>query len=212
MTDKIGELGYFGRMAGGRAREIRGLLIVAAAIAAALIVRPQLSSETGARKGPLPPQALGVHTCAGSQLGLDQVESPAARAAVLCLVNAERTARSLPALTEEPRLDAAAIAYARTMRDRDFFAHEGLDGSTPHGRIIAAGYPADSAGGENLAWGTREAATPSAIVRGWMESKGHRENILRPEFRLIGIGVVRGSPRHGWSEDNSAIYVTPFGG
>jgi uncharacterized protein YkwD len=196
-------------MGGG---QIRGLLIVAAAIVAALVVRPHLLSDTGTRKGPLPPQALGVHTCAGSQVGLDQVESPTARAAVLCLVNAERTSRSLPALTEEPRLDTAAITYARTMRDKDFFAHEGLDGSTPHGRIIAAGYPADAAGGENLAWGTHEAGTPSAIVRGWMESKGHRENILRPEFRHIGIGIVRGSPRHGWREDGSAIYVTPFGG
>ena len=183
-----------------------------AAIAASLIVGPNFAGDPYKSKPAPPAQALGAHSCPGSQLGPADVESDRARAAVLCLINAERAAERLPALVEEPRLQATAVAYARLMRERDFFAHEGPDGSTPHSRIIAAGYPQDSSGGENLAWGQRESGTPSAIVRGWMESKGHRENILRPQFKYIGIGIVRGSPRHGWSEKDSAIYVTPFGG
>ena len=200
-----------GRLGYERRRELVGLALVAAAIVASVVLGPRLASG-GSRPGPAkPPQALGVSSCAGSQAGLAELETPAARAAVLCLINAERSAKGLPALAEEPRLDAAAIAYARLMRERDFFAHEGVDGSTPQSRILAAGYPRAS-GGENLAWGQRESATPSAIVRGWMESRGHRENILRPQFRLIGIGIVRGSPLHGRPEEDSAIYVTPFGG
>lgn len=207
---KSGRLGYLDGV--GRIREGIGLALVVAAIAASLIIGPRFAGDPYKSEPPLPPQALGAHSCAGSQLEPAEIESFRARAAVLCLINEERAAERLPALSKEPRLERAAIEYARLMRERDFFAHEGPDGSTPHSRILAAGYPQDAAGGENLAWGQREASTPSAIVRGWMESEGHRKNILRPQFKYIGIGIVRGSPRHGQSDDESAIYVTPFGG
>ena len=83
------------------------------------------------------------------------------------------------------------------MVEHSYFAHEGRDGSQPAERIRAAGY-LSSAGrwriGENLAWGTGELATPKAIMAAWMDSAGHRANILQPAYREIGFGVLAGNP------------------
>ena len=63
--------------------------------------------------------------------------------------------------------------------------------------------------GENLAWGSYQLATPKSIVRSWMNSPGHRANILNGRFREIGIGVVDGAPVPGTS--HAATYATSFG-
>ena len=133
-----------------------------------------------------------------------------AERATLCLLNAERRRRGLGALRPEPRLRLAALRHSRDMARRGYLEHvtpEGLDHAE---RIARAGYPlgARSVSGENLASGEREAAAPAVIVDGWMHSPGHRRNILRPEFREIGIGIVdraeTGSP--------GGTYTTEFGG
>jgi hypothetical protein len=63
--------------------------------------------------------------------------------------------------------------------------------------------------GENLAWGTGGLATPGAIMQAWMNSPGHRENILNPDFREVGIGVVAGNPAA--ADGYGATYATEFG-
>ena len=81
-----------------------------------------------------------------------------------------------------------------------YFAHEGRDGSKPAERIRAAGYLSDGGAwriGENLAWGTGELASPKAIMAAWMNSPGHRANILMPAYREIGFGVIAGNPSSG---------------
>jgi uncharacterized protein YkwD len=131
---------------------------------------------------------------------------------VLCLVNAERARRGLARLRANPRLGRAATAHSRDMVGRDYFDHVSLGGSTVTDRIRRSGYLSGArsyALGENLAWGTGRLATPHQIVRSWMNSPGHRRNILTPRFREIGIGVVLGAP--GQSGRSGATYTTKFG-
>ena len=61
---------------------------------------------------------------------------------------------------------------------------------------------------ENIAWGQGSRATPRAIVRSWMHSATHRNNILHGGFRVVGIGVTRGTPVAGLS---GGTYTTDFG-
>ena len=63
--------------------------------------------------------------------------------------------------------------------------------------------------GENIAWGSDRLGTPQAIVQAWMNSPGHRANILSRSFKEIGIGVSRGAPVAG--VDDGVTYATDFG-
>lgn len=132
--------------------------------------------------------------------------------ATVCLLNLERTSRGLVALTTNARLAQAAAAHASDMVTKKYFAHEAPTGSTPAERIKATGYiPTDVSWtvGENLAWGTGALATPAAIVRAWMNSPGHRDNLLKPEYRELGLAIVLGVPKAGL--DGGATYANTFG-
>ena len=128
---------------------------------------------------------------------------------ILCLLNAERAAKGLPALHNNGQLARAAKAWANKMVAARFFAHE-AGNSTVLSRIKRTGYVRGSWSlGENIAWGSGALATPQAIVNGWMHSPGHRANILRGKFKDIGIGIKLGAPGRGLS--GGATYVTDFG-
>jgi len=79
------------------------------------------------------------------------------------------------------------------------------------GRVSSAGYNRWASLCENIAWGTEHLATPKGIVRGWMNSPGHRANILRGTFREIGIGIVVGAPTRLGPGERGATYTTDFG-
>jgi uncharacterized protein YkwD len=136
------------------------------------------------------------------------------RNATLCLLNAQRRAHGLQKLRANGRLRHAAAPYARLMVSRGFFSHDGPDGSTPQSRIQSTHY-LDGARvwsiGENIAWGTGSLATPRSIVRSWMNSPGHRANILNPGFRDIGIGIANGAPVPLRGAARGATYATDFG-
>ncbi|WP_367136577.1 MULTISPECIES: CAP domain-containing protein [Streptomyces] len=110
-------------------------------------------------------------------------------AEVTALTNAERAAAGLRPLAEDHRLAAAAQAHSDDMVARDFYAHTSPEGSEPWDRARAAGAPHPGIG-ENIACGQRSAAE---VVQGWMNSPGHRANILKPDFAYIGIGYATGS-------------------
>ncbi len=74
------------------------------------------------------------------------------------------------------------------MIDRNFFAHNTPDGQTPFDRMKAAGISYSSAG-ENIAAGQY---SPQNVMDSWMNSPGHRKNILNPDFEYIGVGLARG--------------------
>jgi len=130
-----------------------------------------------------------------------------AKRATLCLLNQERASRGLRAVHLNHKLSVAAKRHSRDMVRRGYFDHTSPSGSTFTGRVSSAGYRFRSLG-ENIAWGSGSYATPRSIVRSWMNSSGHRANILRGKFREIGIGIVTGTPV-GMS--GGAVYTTDFG-
>jgi uncharacterized protein YkwD len=137
-----------------------------------------------------------------------------ARDAVLCLMNAQRTARGLKRLRAQPDLAEAAGRFARQMvRDR-FFDHTSPGGSTMVSRIKATSYLRDAVRwtvGENLAWGTGTKATPRATVDAWMHSADHRANLLDRGFAEVGIGIAAGAPAQLQADETGGTYVTDFG-
>jgi uncharacterized protein YkwD len=133
------------------------------------------------------------------------------RDAVLCLHNLERTTRGLPPLKENGKLRRAANGHSADMVAGGYFAHESRNGADMADRILGTGY-AHGQGwslGENIAWGTGSLATAVEIHRAWMQSPGHRANILRRQFREIGIGIALGAP--GDSGLEGATYTADFG-
>jgi uncharacterized protein YkwD len=136
------------------------------------------------------------------------------RAATLCLMNAERTARGLGRLQSEPLLGRVAAGYARQMVRGQFFDHTSPAGSTMLARIKATSYLRDVTSwsvGENLAWGSGNLATPRAMVRAWMQSAEHRANLLDRHFADVGIGVAPGAPVALEPGELGGTYVTDFG-
>ncbi|MEV6678035.1 CAP domain-containing protein [Streptomyces erythrochromogenes] len=117
---------------------------------------------------------------------------PVAR--VLELVNQERAAAGCEAVTLNAKLTKAAQAHSADMAANSNMSHTGSDGSDPGARITRAGY-AWSTYGENVAYGY---STPEKVMQGWMDSPGHRENILNCAFKEIGIGLAQ--PNSYWTQ------------
>ncbi len=105
---------------------------------------------------------------------------------LLQLVNAERQKVGAPALRVNAKLAQAAKRQAGDMARNDFLSHTGSDNSTIRSRIEATRYSWGRIG-ENVAAGQ---ATPSAVMQSWMNSPGHRANILNRDFTEIGIGYA----------------------
>jgi uncharacterized protein YkwD len=102
---------------------------------------------------------------------------------VLALVNAARAEAGCGALARNAALDRAAADYAALMARTGTFSHTGPDGSDFSERVRAAGY--DDPGGENIAQGQSSA---DEVMTDWMNSPGHRRNILDCSFRTLGVG------------------------
>ncbi len=113
---------------------------------------------------------------------------------VVALVNAARADAGCGALRVDGRIVAAAQAHSDDMAANDYFSHDSLDGRSFADRVRAAGYP--SPGGENIAQGQRSA---QAVHDAWMNSSGHRANILNCGFTTIGVGLHQGS--WTWTQD-----------
>ncbi|MFF2997972.1 sigma-70 family RNA polymerase sigma factor [Streptomyces sp. NPDC057950] len=121
-------------------------------------------------------------------------------AQVVALVNKERSTAGCGPLTEDAQLEKAAQAHSDDMAARNFFEHTNPDGADPGQRITAAGYRW-STYGENIAQGQQ---TPEAVMESWMNSPGHRANILNCAFKNIGVGVHKGSGGPWWTQDFGA--------
>ena len=119
---------------------------------------------------------------------------------VIELVNIERVANNLPPLLYNEALTNAARLHSQDMGDNNYFSHTSQDGTAFNQRIVNAGYDYNNCG-ENIAAGY---PTPEDVVNGWMNSPGHRANILSPEYCDIGVGyaAVSGSAYfHYWTQD-----------
>ena len=136
-----------------------------------------------------------------------------ARKAVLCLVNAERSKRGLSPLKRNKKLDKAAQRHNVEMLGTGCFAHECPGEPTLDDRLEQIDYIVGGlvewAFGENVAWGLGQQGTPASVVQAWMNSSGHRANILNGDFREIGIGFNAGTPDA--NSDPGGVYTTDFG-
>jgi uncharacterized protein YkwD len=148
--------------------------------------------------------------CANADKHPSQASVAQLRTATVCLVNIERRKHGRRSLRANSGLALAGQRHARDMVKKRYFAHDSRSGRDFKDRIVRTGYTRGASAilGENLAWGSQNKATPRSIVRSWMNSPGHRANILQPRYRHIGIGVVRASPR-GFG--NAATYAAEFG-
>jgi uncharacterized protein YkwD len=121
----------------------------------------------------------------------DPVIDQEAEIEMLRLVNEERSLQGLSELIMDETLREVARQHSVDMFQRGYFSHIDPEGNTPFDRIQAGGVPFIIAG-ENLAL----APTVSIAHQGLMDSPGHRENILRPQYSRIGIGAASDS-RYG---------------
>ena len=79
---------------------------------------------------------------------------------------------------------------------RGYFAHTSPGGSTFGARLQHVGYASGCAwsAGETIAWGAGGSATPASRVSAWIRSRPHRQILLNPAFREVGVGIVAGAP------------------
>jgi uncharacterized protein YkwD len=171
-----------------------------------------LATAVAALAAPAGAQASAqTAACAGADIVPDAANVQVAAQATLCLLNDERAGAGLHPLVEAQGLTQPSTAYSARMVQQNFFAHVAPDGATLTDRLEADGYidpDGDWTVGENLAWGQGNLATPRNIMVAWMNSPGHRANILTPEFTEVGLGVVPGTPGDAtWG----ATYTTDFG-
>ena len=122
-------------------------------------------------------------------------EERRAKAALLCLLNAERKRHGLRPMRANPRLARAARAHSQAMVQRRFFAHVGPGMSNPTARLRSARYIRGRwAIGENIGFGTGALTRPVSIHSAWMHSTPHRAAMLSRRFREVGFGLYPGSP------------------
>ncbi|MEN6310094.1 MAG: CAP domain-containing protein [Acidobacteriota bacterium] len=113
---------------------------------------------------------------------------------LLLLLNRERTSRNLPALRLSPEISRVARAHSAEMARGGALSHESADGKSPSDRLSEAAIDF-SANGENVGYGNKSSV--DIIHQTFMDSRGHRENCLNPEFNEVGIGVAPG-PGGSW--------------
>ncbi|MDM5248306.1 MULTISPECIES: CAP domain-containing protein [unclassified Lysinibacillus] len=106
---------------------------------------------------------------------------------VVKLTNAERTKAGLAPFKTDDQLMAAAREKSQDMQSKNYFSHTSPTFGSPFDRMKALGISYKSAG-ENIAQGQR---TPQEVVQAWMDSPGHRANILNEKFTHIGVGYVK---------------------
>ena len=151
--------------------------------------------------------AAGATACESAKAQPARVSERIVIRSTLCVLNAERARHDLRPLRLNPRLSRAARRHSDDMARHGYFDHTSRSGASFVDRIRRTGY-LNGAGrwkvAENIAWGTAWLASPRAITKAWMDSPGHRANILDAAYREIGIGVASG-------RGTKAIYTTDFG-
>jgi uncharacterized protein YkwD len=159
---------------------------------------PVASSAAPTTKAPTsstkkPTQTGGANNNGGN----GNTESSGPKAEVLRIANQERAKAGCGALTADNRLANAAQKHSADMAANDYFSHTSQNGDQMADRVDAAGYPWRSLG-ENIAKGQ---ATPASVMQAWMNSSGHRANILNCGFRNIGVGLAFDGGSPVWTQN-----------
>jgi hypothetical protein len=124
---------------------------------------------------------------------------------VISISNQKRADSGLPALKYNSKLTSAAKAKAQDMFAKNYWAHYAPDGTSPWSFITASGYKYTTAG-ENLA---KNFDTSAGVVSGWMNSSGHRANILSSSFVDTGVAVMNGTLQGSQTTLVVAFYAAP---
>jgi uncharacterized protein YkwD len=140
------------------------------------------ASCSGGGGGNSPPDG-GVSNASPTVLAMEE--------ATHALINAERQLQALPGLVHDNALRVVARQHSEDMVTRSFFSHANPDGLDPFDRLANAGVTYVTAG-ENIAWNLGYVDPAVTAVTGWMNSAGHRANILHNQFTLTGLGAAQG--------------------
>ncbi len=157
------------------------------------------------------PSSAIADDCQGADVKPAADNLPQIAQTTLCLINVERTAKSLAPVTEQAQLTKASTAYSALMVSAHYFGHVSPDGSELTDRLTDAGYlgqPGSWMVGENIAWGESYLASPREIMKAWMNSPPHRANILNGDYEQVGLGIALGTPS---TPNPGATYTTDFG-
>ncbi|EFL17880.1 CAP domain-containing protein [Streptomyces sp. C] len=159
---------------------------------------PEKAPETSAAPKPAAPKPPAAPTPAAPKPAAPTAGGgeSAEEAEVLALVNQERAQAGCVPVRANPPLAALAGAFSKDMAVRGFFDHTDPDGNSPWQRAQNAGI--SGMGGENIARGQGDA---KSVMQAWMNSPGHKANILNCEFRTLGVGVHFGSGGPWWTQD-----------
>jgi uncharacterized protein YkwD len=164
--------------------------------------RPRTTTQaaTGASSGGDRPGSSSGGSGSGTSGGSGGSDSSEPEAQVLSLVNKERAAAGCSPLTANAKLTQAADDYSDVMARSGVMSHTGPDGSTMTSRVEAAGYVWSTLS-ENIARGQADAAS---VMNSWMNSPGHRANILNCSFKELGVGVHFGDGGPWWTQNFGA--------
>lgn len=135
--------------------------------------------------------------CGPTSTEVSGLSEPQMESSIDCLINQERASYGLQPVAPNADLRQAAVSHSNEMISEGYFEHTSPAGLTFMDRIESTGYMHRARSwvvGENLVWGSGPRSTPQALVTAWMNSPPHRENLLRPNFREIGIAAVPGTP------------------
>ncbi|MET7463613.1 CAP domain-containing protein [Nonomuraea sp. NPDC005501] len=121
---------------------------------------------------------------------------------VVRLTNAERAKGGCQPLKHDPQLRKAAFGHSADMAEQDYFSHTSKDGRSFMDRIRGAGFTGGTGWAENIAMGQ---PTPASVVQAWMNSSGHKANIMNCKYTLIGVGAAKNSKGQiYWTQDFAA--------
>ena len=132
----------------------------------------------------------------------DQHAVPTFERKVYELTNQERAKVKCPQLRLDDALAQAARNHSREMAAYGYLSHTSQNDEDPSSRMARSGYPIQHGWAENIAFG---AHTPEAVMNQWMNSSGHRKNILNCKFRALGVGVAQ-------AHDGTLYWTQNFGG
>ncbi len=190
------------------ARTPRRLMIAFSVLAIAIVATVMFAAE--------PASAAGCRNA--DILPASKKDVKRAEAATRCLINKERRSHGMRSTKFNKRLHKSALWQAKDMLRHEYFDHDRSGGPSFVGRISRFGYGRKSNGyslGENLAWAPESVATPREMVRMWMESPGHRRNILHRKFREQAVSAVLSDGDVGGDYEDSGgpfvVYVSQFG-
>ncbi|MGE5485815.1 MAG: CAP domain-containing protein [Ignavibacteriales bacterium] len=146
--------------------------------------QPSRPSQPSQPSTPAPQQP----TVPGTGTGVGSMQMSSWELEVIRLVNVERAKAGLKPLTANSELSRVARYKAADMRDNGYFGHESPTYGSPFEMMKDFGISYRVAG-ENIAAGQR---SPQEVMNAWMNSAGHRANILNPNFTVVGVGQVSG--------------------